>query len=436
MNLLHVHDLLIIGAGLGGVLGLKYARDTGVDALLLEKQAVIGGLWATLPPWQDIQYNRCDWTLGDIPIAGEDQASIRANIQAFADRFDLGQQIRLNVEVTNARFDGALWVLSTTRGEYRSKYLLASTGIHNRPYVPPVSRANSAVLEYHSATLMNPHELAGKLVLVVGGGASAYDLLDLCFEHGAASIRWAYRSLRWMSPTLRPKYSAGGPRELARQQMNGVSVSQLNQHTNTTLRARYLKLGIDAIIPERNFDFNIDQLIPGRYRMTEGFSKIERHKGEVLAIEGRSVKMSSGEALDVDTLLWGTGYEVDTRYFDLPALANIRTRADLARRCGSMFLSLDQPRLFFLAPNLLEGTGSAPLAYAQVCRSIMAHIQGKAHFDETVVGRNRNHFDLMAFLASRDPFNYPSETWHHELRKLAFDHPDGVPLPIPQARAF
>ncbi len=326
--------------------------------------------------------------------------------------------------------------MSTSQGEYRSKYLLAATGIHNRPYVPPVSRMDSAVLEYHSATLMNPGELAGKVVLVVGGGASAYDLLDLCFEHGASNILWAYRSLRWMSPTRRPKHSADGPRELARQQMSGVSVSQLNQHMNSSLRARYLKLGMEAIIPEHDFDFNIHQLIPGRYRMTEGFSKIERHQAEVVAIEGHSVKLSSGTRFDVDTLLWGTGYEVDTGYFDLPALSNIRKRADLAERCGSMFLSLDQPGLFLLGPSLLESTGSSPFAYAHACRSIMAHIQGLANFDETVVGRNLTHFDLMAFLASRDSFNYPSETWRAELRKLACDHPEGVPLPLPRAGAI
>ncbi len=54
MNRPRAHDLLIIGAGIGGILGLKYALDTGVDALLIEKQGVIGGLWARLPPWQDI----------------------------------------------------------------------------------------------------------------------------------------------------------------------------------------------------------------------------------------------------------------------------------------------------------------------------------------------------------------------------------------------
>jgi cation diffusion facilitator CzcD-associated flavoprotein CzcO len=75
-------DVIVIGAGIGGVLALYYARKAGLDALLLERQDIVGGLWAQLPPWQDIQFARTDWTLGDLPIAGEDQASIRDNIQA------------------------------------------------------------------------------------------------------------------------------------------------------------------------------------------------------------------------------------------------------------------------------------------------------------------------------------------------------------------
>jgi cation diffusion facilitator CzcD-associated flavoprotein CzcO len=48
-------DVIIIGAGIGGVLALFYARKAGLNALLLERQNVVGGSWAQLPPWQDIQ---------------------------------------------------------------------------------------------------------------------------------------------------------------------------------------------------------------------------------------------------------------------------------------------------------------------------------------------------------------------------------------------
>lgn len=77
-----IHELLIIGAGAGGVISLKYANDAGVDALVIEQQTLVGGLWAKLPKWQDIQYNRIDWTLGDLPIDGEDQEAFEPTLKA------------------------------------------------------------------------------------------------------------------------------------------------------------------------------------------------------------------------------------------------------------------------------------------------------------------------------------------------------------------
>ena len=53
----------------------------------------------------------------------------------------------------------------------------------------------------------------------MGGGASAFDLIDLCLEHGAAQIVWVYHSLKWMVPTRKSKRFASNLRELAKRHM-------------------------------------------------------------------------------------------------------------------------------------------------------------------------------------------------------------------------
>ena len=88
-------DVAIVGGGPGGIIALYYARQAGLRTILLEARDTVGGLWMQLPSWQDIQNRQEDWTLGDIPIAGVDQASIAANIRQWVDTFDLGQYIRL-----------------------------------------------------------------------------------------------------------------------------------------------------------------------------------------------------------------------------------------------------------------------------------------------------------------------------------------------------
>ena len=55
--------------------------------------------------------------------------------------------------------------------------------------------------EFHSSALRDPRLLSDRDVLVAGGGASAFDLLELCFQHGARRVIWAYRGTRWFMPT-------------------------------------------------------------------------------------------------------------------------------------------------------------------------------------------------------------------------------------------
>lgn len=424
-------DLVIIGGGIGGVISLYYARQAGLNALLLEKADVIGGLWAQLPAWQDVQLHPVDWTLGDLPIGGPEAASIAANIRAWVDRFGLAPCIRLRTPVTCARETVGGWEITTPGQTFRAKHLIAATGGHNRAIVPAVERAPDAgVQTFHSSALADPSLLNGKAVVVVGGGASAFDLLDLCFEHGAHHVAWVYRSVKWMMPTRKPKHIAGDIRELARQQMQGVTVQQMNAGINIDLNGRYDKFGLQGIRPERPFDFRRDQLIPGRRTMIEHFARIERHHGEVAGIAGDTVSLSDGSAVPADVLLWGTGYALDLGYFESPALSAIRSVDALAARCGSVFRALDAHNLFFLA-TILEGSGSSTWAYTHAARTIVSHIRGTAALDTTPVAEKLNHFELIKFLAARDPASFPPGAWHDAYKNLTLQHPPEEPMPIP-----
>ena len=181
-------DVAIVGGGLAGVVALASARKAGLEAVVLERQGRVGGLWRDLPAWQDIQISPADWALGDLPLGGAMQPHILANIEAWVERFGLADGIRLNTPVLSAREDATGWELATPKGLVHARHLVAATGAHNTPVIPPLSRDASTVLECHSSALRDPGVLTGRSVLVVGGGASAFDLLDLCFQHGARRV--------------------------------------------------------------------------------------------------------------------------------------------------------------------------------------------------------------------------------------------------------
>ncbi len=425
-------DLAVVGAGICGVIALHYARQAGVSALAFDKQDGPGGLWRQLPAWQDLQIATDDWALGELGLASPVQPDVLGNIQAWVDRFGLAGDIRFGCPVQSARHADGLWHVATPQGTVRARHLLAATGAHNRPYVPSVARRDVALQEFHSAQLRDAAALAGRRVLVVGGGASAFDLLDLAFEQGAAHVAWAHRNVRWMQPGRKPKQVLGTVREYGRIQMSGATPQQIDAFLDQDLRARYAKYGISAIAPSAPLDLGRQQLIPGRPRMIEHFAAIERHAAGVEAIDGRTVTFTDGSTVEADLLLWGTGYEMDLSWLQHEALAGIRHLKDLEPRLGGGFVSRDAPNLYFPAIGL-DGVGTSTLLYALAMRTLMAHIRGLAQLGTEPLPRRLNHFDLVQFLATRDPVHYPAATWQSEFRALA-DTPGGQPLPIPASR--
>lgn len=423
-------DVAIVGGGLAGVVALTYARRAGLDAIVLERQARVGGLWCGLPAWQDIQISPADWTLGDLPLAGSTQPHILANIEAWVSRFKLADGIRLNTPVQRAHWNGTAWELVTPQGVVLARHLVAATGAHNTPIIPSIARADSTVREVHSGAFHDPQTLTGRDILVVGGGASAFDLLDLCFKHGARHVVWVYRGLRWFIPTGKPKHIAGSVRGFARLQAGGMTAAKQSATIGADMRARYQKFGIAEIMPARNFDVQHDQLMPGRAGMLANFAAIERHRGSVESIAGRAVTLSGGQRVEVDLLLWGTGYSVDLSYFEAREIAAIRTLDALGARCAGIVRGIDAPNLYFPGVGL-DGIGSAPWAYSLLSRSIMSHVRGTADLGDEVRGGKTNHFDIVETLAPRDPASYPPHTWRAMYRDIALNTPDDQPYEIP-----
>ncbi len=431
-------DVAIVGAGMAGVIHLHCARRAGLSAQVFEQAAGVGGLWRALPAWQDIQISPADWALAGVPLAGALQPQVLANIEGWVTTFGLADGIRLGTPVLQASPDAGGWTLQTPAGTVRARHLVAATGAHNTPLIPAVERHDPQLQEWHSSALHEPALLRGRDVLVVGGGASAFDLLDQCLEHGARRITWVHRGLKWFVPTAKPKHLAGSVRPFARLQASGLTAAQQSAAIGADMRGRYARFGIESLMPAAPFDVLRDQLMPGRPRMLAHLASIRRLHGSVRCIRGRSVQISFGDTgsdsgsqeVEADVLLWGTGYGLDLRWIALPCFAALRSTEDLIARCGCIFRSLDAPNLYFPQTGL-DGIGSAPWAFALIARSIMSHIRGTARLDLVPVGHKVNHFDIVAHLAPRDPGSFAPAQWQAQYRSLALDTPDDQPYPIP-----
>lgn len=423
-------DLVIIGGGLAGLIHLHYARRAGLQALVLERESGVGGLWRRLPEWQDLQVSLADFAVGDLALEGPMQPQVLAYIESWVERFALADGIRVESPVQRARHTGSCWELDTPSGTERSRHLVAATGGHNKPVIPAVPRRDSTVREFHSSALRDPGRLKDRDVIVVGGGASAFDLLDQCLAQGARRIAWVYRDVRWFSPTRRPKVIAGTVRPFARLQADGLSAAEQSAALESDLVGRYVKSGLQAIQPRRPLDLRHDQLIPGRARMLADFGALERYPGTTIAsFTGGEVTLSDGIRLTGDVVLWGTGYAIDLSYFEDARIASIRNLVELGAHCACHFRSLDAPDLYFPGVHL-DGIGALSWSYALMARSIMSHIRGTARLDMEPHPR-LNHLEIARHLGERDPGSHGDGSVWDFYRELALRTPDDEPYPMP-----
>ncbi len=407
------YDVIVVGAGICGVIFLKYALEQGLRCLVLDAQSEVGGLWAKLPAWQDLQNRKEDFAINDVPLDGVTQPFVQGHVLAWVTRYDLAPHIQLDCEVTSISRVDDRWNVETTSGTFRSDWVVAATGVQNEPWIPPVERSASEVLELHSSQLLQPEELADRTVTVVGGGASAYDMIELALTNGADSVHWLYRHARWFLPTRRSKQRAWpNLRELALSQTILRSPKAVSSFMWWQLRVLYRLFGLTDIQPTERFDFRKHQLIPARSSMLKHFDRIVRHRGEIGRIRGREIELAdNAEDFETDVILWATGYRMNLRYLGLPELEGIDKADELLPRLGSLVRSVDYPELFFIGMSLTESTSSMPFIAAVEAKSIVAHIQGRCEIPIEPTPGRLAYWDLFRHFARFDDATYPPRTW-------------------------
>ncbi|WP_215815899.1 NAD(P)/FAD-dependent oxidoreductase [Pimelobacter sp. 30-1] len=188
-------DVVILGAGQGGLALAANLRLMGVDALILEKSERIGDGWRRRyhslvlhdPVWAD-----------HLPYLPFPQSwPIYSPKDKIADWFEFyAQAMELNVwcsaEMTDAVYDdqAGAWTLSvrTKDGErtLRPRNVVLATGAAGEPNIPDFpGRDGFAGTVYHSSKHGAGGSWAGKKAIVVGACNSGHDIAQDLHEAGA-----------------------------------------------------------------------------------------------------------------------------------------------------------------------------------------------------------------------------------------------------------
>lgn len=211
--------VLVIGAGMSGLLAAIRLKEAGVEFLIVEKNAGVGGTWYENDyPGSRVDIGNHFYCYSFAPNHGwseyfSRQPELRAYFEDCADRYGVAEAIEFETEVVSLRWDedGAYWRarLRKPTGETRettAHVVVSAVGQLNRPFVPALpglERFEGPA--FHSARFEHEHDLTGKRVALIGTGASALQLApELAKTAGRLYV--VQRSPAWMTPN--PRYHA------------------------------------------------------------------------------------------------------------------------------------------------------------------------------------------------------------------------------------
>ncbi|MEI9852705.1 MAG: NAD(P)/FAD-dependent oxidoreductase [Sphingomonas sp.] len=184
-------DVIVVGAGFGGLYALHKLRSNGLKVRVLERGSGIGGTWF----WNRYPGARCDnesveysysfspelqrdwqWSERNAP-----QAEILAYLEHVAERFDLMPDIQLDTEVTAATWDAdaGLWKVETGIESLTARFCVMAAGnlsVAKLPDWPGIHSFEGTIL--HTAEWPEePVDFTGRRVAVVGTGSSGIQVI-------------------------------------------------------------------------------------------------------------------------------------------------------------------------------------------------------------------------------------------------------------------
>lgn len=283
-------DIVVIGAGQAGLSSAYHLTQLGLlpgrDFLVLDRAPQAGGAWQYR--WPSLTLSTVN-RVHDLPgmgfaeFAGDE--SVKASIAvphyfaAYEEHFGLKVLRPANVSVVCDR--GERLRIESDRGLFSVRGIINATGTWEKPYIPDYPGAASFLGEQlHTKDYRTADVFAGKHVLIVGGGISAIQLLDEISRVTRTS---------WVTRTP-PRFREGPFDEEAGRK----AVAMVEERVRAGLPPR-------AVVSVTGLP-----VTPAVLAMRER-GVLER-KPMFSEIVPNGVRWEDGTGLDVDVILWCTGF--------------------------------------------------------------------------------------------------------------------------------
>ncbi|MGV0992237.1 MAG: flavin-containing monooxygenase [Mycobacterium sp.] len=212
--------VIVIGAGESGLLAAIRLQQAGIPYTVIEKNAGVGGTWwENSYPGARVDVGNHFYCYSFEPSDHWSEYFARQpELQAYFDdvmrRHGVESHIRFNTEVISAVWENDGWTV-TVRGPegeqtLRARAVISAVGQLNAPYVPDIPGAEDFTgTAFHTARWDHDVDLAGKNVVMIGAGASGFQVAPAIAEQ-VGRLTIFQRTAQWMFPN--PNYHAAvGP---------------------------------------------------------------------------------------------------------------------------------------------------------------------------------------------------------------------------------
>jgi cation diffusion facilitator CzcD-associated flavoprotein CzcO len=179
--------VVVVGAGFGGIAAGVKMRRAGIETFTIYESSLgIGGTWwDNTYPGAEVDVGSSLYCFSFKPHAWTRtharQPELQKYLEETVDQFGLRPHLRLGVAVESAAWDDDrhVWTITLDDGRVDECHVLVSAvGFLNVPRYPDWPGLDTfAGPAFHTARWQHQHDLAGKVVAVVGTGSSASQIV-------------------------------------------------------------------------------------------------------------------------------------------------------------------------------------------------------------------------------------------------------------------
>ena len=328
-------DVAVVGGGQAGLAMGYYLRAQGLRFAIFERGASIAPAWRERWDSLTLFTQRRYSALPGLPFPGDPDGyptrdEVIVYLERYAETFAL--PIELNSDVRRLSHEGGRFVVEVDLRTVTADHVVVATGPFQTPFVPELAQGlDSGVWQVHSTGYRQPGDVPEGAVLVVGGGNTGFQIA------------------KELSATHKVILSVGSKQKPLPQRIAGRDLFWWL--TKTHLLSTTVESRLGSKLQHR------DTLIGSSPRELKRRYGVEL-KPRAIDTAARTVRFEDGSELEVDGVVWATGYRLDFSWIDLPILDS---NGRLRHRRGVT----DVPGLYFLGLTWQWTRGSALIGWVK-----------------------------------------------------------------------